>query len=438
MDIKKEDSKKNEDVGEEKRALISLLEKSVHKNGYIRESVLSQLAAKPSSETIRALVVRANDWVPVIRSRAKELLLNVICKRTCFEFAKSLDVIYHLRDCGRAAHASFIKDVEIRLLEYPHALLQVASNEKGLSSLYAAKLLSKCEVEELSESKLFQSLLCSAEPNVRIYSLRFLERVENPENFLTKLLKDPSPRVRKESLRKLLSINFSNGLKACEKMILDPHPGVRLLAMYSLRSAEIDCASIYRKNLESDSIPVVRASIWGLMNLFSKESLQDILPFLASSFPSVRLQALKACAVLAEDNKIKEIVTHLSKDNSPKVVKECTSILVKRDISIEESVLAALILGQKSEKNIKFLLQATHKMNKWQQFIFLNDLLSSGRAELIPALEFTLATWAEKMERCFTEPSEKQVCEINAFLKKHKKLWPVRVRLMVKHWLAIV
>jgi len=203
MDIKKEDSKKNEDVGEEKRALISLLEKSVHKNGYIRESVLSQLAAKPSSETIRALVVRANDWVPVIRSRAKELLLNVICKRTCFEFAKSLEV---------------------------------ASNEKGLSSLYAAKLLSKCEVEELSESKLFQSLLCSAEPNVRIYSLRFLERVENPENFLTKLLKDPSPRVRKESLRKLLSINFSNGLKACEKMILDPHPGVRLLAMYSLRS----------------------------------------------------------------------------------------------------------------------------------------------------------------------------------------------------------
>ncbi|WNO10848.1 hypothetical protein [Teredinibacter sp. KSP-S5-2] len=415
-----------------------LISQSKDSNGYIREAAVKALSCFPSEDTVEALIIRTNDWVPIIRSRAKEILTDMLSESSAIYYAKKLNRFYHLRQCGRSEHSSFVREIEKQLCLFPDALKEALRKSSAESALYSAKLLARAE--HFSKKALFDLCLASRYVRVRQFGLSSLEQVSEVDgHILGKVsILDKSARVRSEAFRQLVRLAENESLQVAKELMFDSHTGVRSAAVFQLKKSGFDCVDVYLKQLNTEMPRKQKIAIWGLMELFSKASLSEVLPKLDSEYPSVRLQALRACYVFAEETDLVSILKRMMMDDSPKIVKECARMLEKSNLVISLEEFETILLGQKSVGVYPALLRTTHKMNKWKQLLFLSKLSKAANKELACSIEKVLMLWVEKMANFFVDPSTVQIEQINSLGKCEKKLWSTSVKHVIKYRFSLI
>lgn len=414
-----------------------LIFQSADSNGYTREAAIRALAYYPSTETVRALVMRANDWVPAIKFCAKEILSNMLSESSAIHYAKNLDRFCHLRECARSKHSGFVTKIETQLCQYPEALIKTLTLDSAKSARISAGLLAKNN--DFSKKSLVNLCVDSPHEGVRLYSVLLMAQMPTLDiSSLRKLtLSDKSAKVRCEAFRQLALANQVDAGLVAKELIFDVHPRVRSIAIFQLKKGNVDCATAYLTKLCSERPRSQKIAIWGLMEVFSKSNLNEILCKLDSPYPSVRLQALRACYVLEEEKNLVNLLKKMLIDKSPKIVKEGARMLEKSYAVIPLNELREIILKQQSTKVFGALLRTTHKLNKWKQLIFLSQLSVGANKCLADDIEKTLVSWMGKVDNFFVDPTDKQIAEIRSLNNQAKHLWNVSIKCVIAHRIAL-
>ena len=102
---------------------------SEHRNGYIREEAVIELAELGGPDALALLLVRVNDWVPQVRAAAAAGLNQFVTVENAALWVEALPALRRLRGCRRANHASLLERVEA-LLARPEC---AAALEQGMA-----------------------------------------------------------------------------------------------------------------------------------------------------------------------------------------------------------------------------------------------------------------------------------------------------------------
>lgn len=413
-----------------------LLHQSRSWNGFKREAAIAELENYPSEQTIKALIERANDWVPEVRRRAQSTLIKLCKEKTRPYFINQLDNLYHLNQCSRENHSAFISEIEnILMSSKDHKLVQLQLC-KSNSALHYAKLLKK------NFDLLILAKACLAHSNLslRLYAITLagkLEDQQQKEALLLRCISDKYGLVRRNSLRLILRLNLDKSFNICLQLLYDKEKSVRSQAVLYLKNKDFNCQQEFEKQLNSESLHQQRVAIWGLTEIFSKGSIDLILPFLESEYPSLRALALKACFVLSKEAILEKVFTKILFDTSPRVLKECSRLYKKCNAVIKEESFIAAIKNQRKEKNYRFIINMTKKMNKWDQLILLSKLSKINNQFLDDEIEGAFKRWLFKVNQFFMDPTKRQVTQINALDKHEKKNWNIQLKNVVKQRICL-
>src|SRR6266550_4852871 len=96
-------------MGEMSVSLLGIA--SCHTNGYVREAAVRELGKTETGAEFPFLLIRANDWVPEIRSLARDFLLNRIRSDYVHRLMDWLPLALRLSNVGRDDHSAILEVV---------------------------------------------------------------------------------------------------------------------------------------------------------------------------------------------------------------------------------------------------------------------------------------------------------------------------------------
>ena len=259
--------------------------------GYKREAAVLQLGVLGDPVAISELLIRANDWVPEIRSAAKIALGKLATTENAKAFVMSLPELYHLRKCARANHSQFISQIENYLIE-PLNVINILSGLNDSDSEVSRACFALVLKHKLADTNQFiLSALKHKDVNIRLRASHLLHDLDEDEKKLALkiAIEDKHMPIRREAFLSLLQIWGNEGL--AKNMLFDEHPGIREIAVAHLSKAGEDVQYTYLRTLSKDDPQDLCAALWGLGFLKVAECTTLVKPFLQNENSSVRKQA---------------------------------------------------------------------------------------------------------------------------------------------------
>ena len=305
--------------------LDDLLIMSEHWDGYKRENAVRRLGVLGNPVAIPSLIVRANDWVPQVRSAARGSLEKLLNNENAEAFIVSLPELYHLQNCARDNHNELISKV-INFLLKPENNICIKLAIKN-SDPYIARLAVKLCIENslIDKQELVSDSLSHSDVIVRDIAADLLSTFtgETLELFLQKAINDPFMPIRREAFQIYLRQLPEQGIDIAHNFLFDRHASIREIAIISLLKNEIDVEEKLTKTLSSanQSALRIRCAILGLADIGAKQLAPTIINFSRNFLPSIRKASVQALAKLLGEDAKSYLLDGL-KDPSPGVAKE--------------------------------------------------------------------------------------------------------------------
>ena len=133
--------------------LDDLLRMTEHWDGYRRENAVIRLGMLGNPLAIPSIIVRANDWVPQVRSASKKAITLLQQPENVSAFIISLPDLYRLQNCGRDNHDELISSIEdyISTVDGGASLLKELNNESLVVARCAFLILLKKKLLPISD-----------------------------------------------------------------------------------------------------------------------------------------------------------------------------------------------------------------------------------------------------------------------------------------------
>lgn len=314
--------------------LDDLLALSSHASGFKRENAVRRLGMLGNPVAIPYLVVRANDWVPQVRTAARAALIKLLGADNGAAFVASLPAIMHLQTCGRDDHGVLLTAVQDFLLQdqnVQHLMAGMHAQDPQVARL-ATRLL--IERKQMSVVEIVAAGLAHNDVVVRSIVIELLRRLE-AEDFaetVARALRDPYMPVRREALQQLLERNATVGLRIARDMLFDGSASIREIAIRRLLDAGEPVEQIYASALsgDGDRVAVLTCVLWSWAYMNCQARSEQVRRLLGARFPAVRRAALLTIAKLLGNNALPYCETALA-DMSPAVCKEAARLLFRVD-----------------------------------------------------------------------------------------------------------
>jgi len=407
---------------------IELLALSRSYSGYTREDAVIELQHYPSEKSIDALIERVNDWVPEVRRAAQYILAHICQEDTAQYFISKLNKLTHLRECKRENHSEFVDKIEQELIRHSVIDLTHLNSCNSSSAVIYAKLLKKSNsIDLLTLSK---ACLKHSHASVRLYAISLSSKLEADDRhaFLLRCIDDSYGAVRRDAFRLLLKLSPESGTDISMKLLYDKEKTVRVHALVHLKNNGLNCTKEFTNQLKSENLHLQRVAIWGLTEIFAKNALGKILPFLDSNYASIRALALKACFVLSEDETLETIFEKMLNDTSPRVIRECSKLYDTSCVRIKNEQFKRIISNQTQNKSYRFIIKMTHRMNKWDQLILLSEISRLANPSLQTEIEKATQLWLTKLCNFFIDPTEEQIEKLKSLNRHEKRHWTSAVK----------
>jgi HEAT repeat protein len=159
---------------EEKEGVEDLIIMSSHWDGYQRENAVRRLGKLGEPVAITVLIIRVNDWVPQVRSAAREALNKLMTDENAHAFLMCLPAISHLQHCGRNSHKALIDGVEAFLLKQSNVelVIDAIANADFKVARLCCDLV--CQNNLLLTGAFIQKCFQSPDVLVRLYGAKLL------------------------------------------------------------------------------------------------------------------------------------------------------------------------------------------------------------------------------------------------------------------------
>jgi HEAT repeat protein len=410
-------------MGESSVSLLGIA--SSHTSGYVREEALRELGKIRNGAELPYLLIRANDWVEVIRSSAQLLILDRIGPDYLPHLLKWLPLVLRLGEASRNNHTKIVESVR-KLFDSPEAQQTVYAGfdshdrfvrrfcyEIALNANYATALT------------VFQRAFLERDPPIRLLAVRKLRAAMPNEAFneiLHRARKDTYMSVRREALRIFAEKYPGQAEQEFQTALLDSNIAIREEAQYFFRKKGIlDVRAFYARHLETSSGGLLCAAIGGLGETGLPQDAVLFTRFIPVPNGRVRALALHALARLKPAEYFNQFLLSLS-DPSARATTEALRALIKRASSLDGRRLWDIYTQCPYLHGKRAALFLLARINKWDSITFLIQSLAEEDAAFVALSQGYIARWLAQYNQTFPTPSKEQLARLKTISEKYKLL----------------
>lgn len=385
------------ELSREPEAFSILALASFHDSGFVREAAVRLLDAFHEGRELLYLLLRANDWVAVVRQEAQ----RAITRRLLPPYAQSF--LYNISLCDRLGEMRRNNLGKLREAIYALLRSQAASSVRTAAFSAAQRQVRRAAFRLAADSgdDILEVVLHALRSNdlwLRIWGTRTARaRMDGPTLRKTLCLarQDRSTPVRREAL-----LGFVDEPTELLASLLDPSASLREMVRFYLRqSANSDFAAVYRNQLEQESKSPPGASstqrlaiaLSGLGETGSKADAHYVETFIHDQRARIRHAALTAHSRLAKDQAVPNLLAALS-DSSSRVLKGAL-VSLGSQITLASRELLAAYRGHHSPGCRRLLVAYMPKLPRWQAAAGLLAACNDTDAEIASLAQRLLLTW---------------------------------------------
>lgn len=381
-----------------------------HYDGYIREAALRRAAKMASHELLPAIAERLNDWVPQVRTVAREVLMGMLPAISNEDAQRLLPRVERLRRAGRADHSAWIASFEQALLQKvgPQAIVDGVTDR----DVHFARAC--CKLAEAEQLIPLEDLIARLLPSTRDIVLarraveailRLPEQVRKP--LYRRALASGFGMVRAIALRPLLAEQSTENDALATRMVTDLQTWIRLIASGYLKRRGIDVAAIMVEALcaEGASSTTMRACLAGLAEQGSTDRLGLVRDFTHHPVARVQLSAYVAWLRL-EPSRRDGIAQEALRSPHRRVRKFVLQQVREEGVYIETGTALAL-MAVHDDIDMMFTF-ARRDPWSWLELVLQMEPRSRHDPTLRERLEQELADWFQDANRTFVKTSPAQ------------------------------
>ncbi|WP_436496028.1 HEAT repeat domain-containing protein [Actinokineospora sp. HUAS TT18] len=291
-------------------AALEALFAGCDRDGFVREAAVGRIAGTP------LLALRAADWVPQVRARARVECLRVIDESPVRAFVVLAPVAYAIRDRDGGSWLVGVLDSLIRAGSVT-ALTSPDRNVRRVAHRLAV------EAGLLTLPQLLATARTAGDTVVRRVCAEAAIRLGGARELVTS---GPAG-ARADALLLLADVRLA------EAALTDKSPVVRATAQVVLRRGGQDPAPLYRRLAPSPTV------VAGIGETGAQQDIQPLRTLLRDPAPRVRAQAVRALRRLGDT--APAVLVPLLEDPAPSVVRQVCAAL--RGQPVDSDHLLALI-----------------------------------------------------------------------------------------------
>ena len=379
-----------------------------HYSGHVREAALMRAAELRLPGLLPAIVDRLNDWVPQVRQRAHDLVLDWLPLLDADAAIRLLGTVQHLRVTRRTDHSAWLQAFEQTVVAQVGAD-RIAAEVSGADAIVARTcyrlladhgLVDPVALVRLGLANGTDIVLAhkAAESLVRLHP-------DDREALGRLALRSRFGMVRASALRSLLSDGVETHRALAIEMLADPNSWVRLVANSWLERQGIDSAPLFAARLEApdSSITVLRACLMGLAETGKRDHVGLVRRMTSHPSPRVRSHAFSAWRQLAPADK-DLIAERVLADASPRVRKAVLTMTRKHGAFVPFDVAWSLL---RERGDVDLMLRYVQS-EPWHRLALIMELETASRSDpaLRERLHHELIGWIDSSRLHYIRPTD--------------------------------
>ena len=406
-------------MGEVSISLLGIA--SCHTNGHVREAAVQELGKSSTGGELPFLLIRVNDWVPQIRSAARNLLLNRIRTDYVSHLATWMPLVLRLRYAARDDHSAIIEAVRqlFASVEAREALHQGFQSADQLVRRFCFQVALNSSAHDLLF--VMQRALKSPDPQVRREAVEKLPAIlpsTEAKELLARARNDGYMPVRRQAVRIFAEKYANEATQEFEEALLDSNIALREEAQYYFRQkGTVDLLAYYCRNLEASSNRELCAAIAGVGETGHMQDSHLVERFFRSESSKVRAAALHAATKLNPDAYQDTFVLAL-RDSSSKVAHEAVVALSKKPNSVGGQRLWEVYDQCRYLHGQRWALFLIARISKWDSINFLIQSLTNQSDSCVDLSRRYIARWFARYNRSFVTPTPEQLSRLRNTLSK--------------------
>lgn len=381
---------------------------SFNPSGYVREAAVKILSERSDGDETAYLLLRMNDWVPVVSQIAIAAITQKAREGSGSTFIRNFTLVERIRSTKRSELSEVLAliDENIRSSQNRDALKEVISKSSHVLARAAISHFIASYKNNSSDEDFLLGCLRNRDIQIRQIAiqaaLKLLPDRMNTE--IPNITLDSAPSIRRMVLEHLKLSNTSDWKTIFRAALLDPNSGMRNFARYNL--PEVNAEEIYLEELlkANDNLePALR----GLLELGKQTPTDAVSRALAHPFAKIR--AAGYAALFTTETPSNEIVTHMVLNEKNICLKELEKFLKKKSFSISTETLTNLFRIASSSSSRKIIVKLLANNSKWESFPILLEIKGSGNLETNSVVEAAIENWYTKFNKTFTSPSQTEL-----------------------------
>ena len=386
---------------------------SFHTNGYVREAAVDELCKVKDGSELPFLLLRLNDWVPVIRDCASAGVRERLLPENAANFISNLHLVMRLEMRGRADKS--LVEMIYALLRRPECrdALQagMASQDRALRR---ASFQLAAGANEAGRCLMIRTAFNDPDPATRAWAARrFLPEVPDVElaQVVGSLLKDRFRPVRQEALWALASRLPDIAAEPLRLALLDTSTSVRETAQHFLAKSGFEIGPYYSTVIREGNPKFLPAAIRGLGEVGQKTDAEQIRPFLLAAEPRLRKAAIYALGRLDAETFLPEFLAGLA-DSHPGVSRESVRACLPKARFLDMDALWTLFQSDSRFYVRKHALMLIQRFGKWERLAPLVIACGDSDSMISELAKAGIRRWISTYNSSFAEPSAVQIRQI--------------------------
>jgi HEAT repeat protein len=406
---------------EERTTILGL--SSFHPNGYFREKAVKALSGNITGQELPYLLIRLNDWVPIVRNAAKSAIIKNIRAENARNIIDNLPLILRLKNCERDQHKDIINRVfEILSNDTSHGeLIYGLKSKDSKVRLHCFDII--IDLKLLDNKQLISYLLKEKVPYIRMAILNKINEVitlDEFKPFILKLLNDKYVPIRLTALEMLYKYDADRCIEELVKLLTDKSSSVRERARFLLKNHGYDdFASYYIDSIHKHNNTY--GAICGLGEVGKAEDTKYLMQFLESDKVNIIKATIKALSRL-DFLGFKELIINYIEHSHIGVSKDTRKILDKQvDLADAEKVYN-IFKNSKVEHvraNAALLLCS---LSKWESINYIIEMCGNQNQDISKFGQLKLEGWVFNFNRSYLPPSKEQQAKLRSSIKKYEQV----------------
>ncbi|HZZ42609.1 MAG TPA: HEAT repeat domain-containing protein [Tepidisphaeraceae bacterium] len=393
-----------------------------HQNGRIRETATRALALVHDGQELPFLFIRLNDWVPQVRSPAKDAIIDRIRPDYIAHFVKCLPLIFRLPEQHREDHTQLF-----------HNILNLLHSRDGHSAITHALTSPDHHIRRLAFRLLLQNpsyeptsmLLASLHSNdltIRLLAGRELRhRLNDPPllQTLEQMLIDPFMPIRREALYGFLERLPAASHGHFQAALLDPHVSIREFARFHLRNHEpFDFIEFYLDHLSTTENEILTTAIAGVGETGKPAHAATLIQFLNHRNALVRRASIRAIAHLDPEHHAEQLIAALQ-DSSVAVARIARDAIHTRPHLASPENLWSIFTSTTHQHVRGFTLDLIALAPWWNSISLFIRAVATGDEFVRQRVAVHLSNWEISPVRYLARPTPNQLLELDQLIASY-------------------